>query len=186
MVVVKGLPCLPYFINYYYEIWTNVKFMITVLQPGSLGALVAATVMAQQQQQQQQVSASGIPSSCTSGVTSSTANTMSNASPLGVGIQGIGGIPGLGRSTMACSCHFSISWLQHSMQKYDHICICILLCIAFLLPNESLHALCVILTNKRLCIKVCKYIIIGHTSACCSVTLFWFEIPPTLNPIPKK
>ncbi|XP_031557532.1 CUGBP Elav-like family member 2 [Actinia tenebrosa] len=69
-----------------------------VLQSGSLGALVAATVMAQQQQQQQQV-----PSSGTSGVTSSTANTMSNASPLGVGMQGIGGIPGLGMNANAAN-----------------------------------------------------------------------------------
>jgi CUG-BP- and ETR3-like factor len=54
--------------------------------------------MAQQQQQQQQATA-GIQSSMpsgTSGVMTSTANTISNASPLGLGVQGIGGIPGLG------------------------------------------------------------------------------------------
>lgn len=71
-----------------------------MLQPGSLGALVAATVMAQQQQQQQQ-STAGIQSSManvagSSGVLTSTANTVSSSSPMNLGVQGMQGIPGLG------------------------------------------------------------------------------------------
>ncbi|XP_020900803.2 CUGBP Elav-like family member 3-A isoform X2 [Exaiptasia diaphana] len=74
--------------------------MNQMLQPGSLGALVAATVMAQQQQQQQQTPA-GIQSSManaagSSGVMTSTANTVSSTSPMNLGVQGMQGIPGLG------------------------------------------------------------------------------------------
>lgn len=75
-----------------------------VMQPGSLGALVAATVMAQQQQQQQQPSP-GIQSSManvagSSGVLTSTANTVSSSSPMNMGVQGMQGIPALGNTMM--------------------------------------------------------------------------------------
>ncbi|XP_048578493.1 CUGBP Elav-like family member 2 isoform X2 [Nematostella vectensis] len=68
-----------------------------ILQPGGLGALVAATVMAQQQQQQQGNAIQNNMTSGTSGIMTSTVNTsQSNASPMGLGVQGVAGMGGMG------------------------------------------------------------------------------------------
>ncbi|EDO30576.1 predicted protein [Nematostella vectensis] len=70
--------------------------------PGGLGALVAATVMAQQQQQQQGNAIQNNMTSGTSGIMTSTVNTsQSNASPMGLGVQGVAGMGGMGMANMA-------------------------------------------------------------------------------------